>query len=168
MRWPRLASVAWLGLATVAAVVLGFGIAQASIPSPTGQINGCYKNSNGDLIVIDSTASCPSGYTALNWSQGLPPGTIYDAVSVVGSYLHDQANPDKIIYCPNDRVVISAWAMADNDIPLPVIINNSSQFTSYIEIRVAGGGTGPWPVAYGQLAQDNIVWHGVICARVSS
>lgn len=147
--------------------VAGFGVAQASIPGATGVINGCYKNSNGDLIVIDSAASCPTGYTALNWSQGLPSGTVYDAVSVAGSYTHDQGAPDKTITCPGGRVVISGWAFAGNDIPLPVVLNDGSQLKTGIEIHVAGSGTGPWPTNAGQLAQGESVFHGMICARVS-
>jgi hypothetical protein len=49
----------------------------AFIPSPTGVINGCYKTSNpgqGALVVIDSTATCPSGTAALNWNQTGPAG----------------------------------------------------------------------------------------------
>ena len=48
----------------------GIGIAYASIPGSDGAIHGCYKTSNparGAVIVIDSAASCPSGYAALNW-----------------------------------------------------------------------------------------------------
>lgn len=58
-------------------LIVGAGIAYASIPGPDGVIHACYKNSNpaqGALIAIDSAASCPSGYTALNWNQTGPPG----------------------------------------------------------------------------------------------
>jgi hypothetical protein len=62
----------------VVALLLAIGgIAWASIPGPDGVIHGCYKTSNpaqGALIAIDSAASCPSGYTALNWSQTGPQG----------------------------------------------------------------------------------------------
>jgi hypothetical protein len=161
--------------AMVAVVVLvillagiGIGAAYASIPGPDGVIHGCYKNSNGSLIVIDHTASCPAGHTALNWRQGLPPGTIYDTVSVVGSYQHDQGSPDKIVTCPDSRVVISGWAFAGNDIPLPVVLNDSSQLKTSMEIHVAGSGSGPWPTSPGQIAQGESVFHGMICARVSA
>jgi hypothetical protein len=60
--------------AGIAALLLLGGIAYASIPGPDGTIHGCYKNNTGALITIDSAASCPSGYTALNWSQTGPPG----------------------------------------------------------------------------------------------
>jgi hypothetical protein len=66
----------------VALAVLALGIvgavAYASIPGPDGVIHACYKNSNpaqGALIAIDSSASCPSGYTALNWNQTGPTGS---------------------------------------------------------------------------------------------
>ena len=57
-------------------LVLG-GVAYASIPDSGGVIHGCYKTTGNvkELIVIDSaTQSCPSGYTALNWSQTGPQG----------------------------------------------------------------------------------------------
>lgn len=59
-----------LGLA-VALLVGGAASAAvfASIPDSGGTIHGCYKNSTGTLRAIDSTASCASGETALNWSQ---------------------------------------------------------------------------------------------------
>jgi hypothetical protein len=56
---------------------IGAGIAYATIPGPDGMIHACYKTSNpaqGALIAIDSAASCPSGYTALNWNQTGPQG----------------------------------------------------------------------------------------------
>jgi len=58
----------------ICAVLIAGGVAYASIPGPSGTINGCYKNATGMLIAIDSTASCPVGYTALNWSQTGPQG----------------------------------------------------------------------------------------------
>jgi hypothetical protein len=69
--WKKFALIL-AGLLAVAG--LGAGVAYASIPAPDGTINGCYKNSTGMLITIDSSASCPSGYTALNWSQTGPQG----------------------------------------------------------------------------------------------
>lgn len=65
--------------AAVAAAVLtgtlvgGMSIAFASIPDGSGVIHGCYKTkgSSHALNVIDTskTASCPTGYTGLNWDQ---------------------------------------------------------------------------------------------------
>ncbi|HZM74657.1 MAG TPA: hypothetical protein VFC19_02965 [Candidatus Limnocylindrales bacterium] len=56
----------------LAGVLLLSGIAWASIPGGDGAIHGCYKNTDGSLRVIDSAATCPNGYTALNWAQGFP------------------------------------------------------------------------------------------------
>src|SRR6266498_3148871 len=66
----------WLIFALVAAMLVG-GIAYASIPGPDGVVHGCYKNTNpaqGALIAVDSSSSCPSGYTSLNWNQTGPQG----------------------------------------------------------------------------------------------
>ena len=49
-------------------VALGAGVAYASIPGGDGVIHACYKTSNpaqGALMVIDSAATCPNGFTAL-------------------------------------------------------------------------------------------------------
>lgn len=64
-------------LILILSVVFVAGIALASIPGPDGVIHGCYKTSNpavGTVIVIDSAASCPSGFAALNWNQIGPLG----------------------------------------------------------------------------------------------
>jgi len=66
-------------LSALLLVAVGAGIAWASIPGPDGVIHGCYKTSNpaqGALIAIDSAATCPNGYAALNWSQTGPQGPI--------------------------------------------------------------------------------------------
>ena len=152
--------------------------ATAAIPDANGVIHGCRNTKTGVLRVIDTDKgqTCSKDETALSWNQTGPqgpagsvlPGTIYDAISMTGSYQHDQGAPDKIVNCPDGRVAISGWAFAGNDIPLPVIINNSAQFTPYIEIHVAGSGSGPWPASPGQLAQGESVFYGMICARVST
>lgn len=51
------------------------GVAVAGIPGSDGVIHGCYKNSGDNrLVVVDSEASCPSGYSSLNWNQTGPAG----------------------------------------------------------------------------------------------
>jgi hypothetical protein len=60
--------------ALAAAMIMLGGVAVASIPSADGVINGCRKNSTGDLRVIDSAASCPNGFTPLKWNQMGPQG----------------------------------------------------------------------------------------------
>ena len=62
-------------VAVVAIVVTALATAvYASIPGPGGIINGCRKNSDGSLKVIDSAATCGNGYTALDWNQTGPQG----------------------------------------------------------------------------------------------
>jgi hypothetical protein len=50
------------------------GLAVASIPGSDGVISGCYKNSTGQLSVIDSGATCPNGTTLLQWNHTGPQG----------------------------------------------------------------------------------------------
>jgi hypothetical protein len=83
-----------IGLSFVALMVALGGVTVAAIPGPDGVIHACYANSNlvtqlgagagpltqvitpqGALRVIDSSASCPSGETALNFNQAGPPGS---------------------------------------------------------------------------------------------
>lgn len=55
-------------------IVLGLGgvvSVYASLPSPEGVVNGCYSDTTGQLSVIDSTATCGSGNTALDWDRGV-------------------------------------------------------------------------------------------------
>lgn len=59
-----------VSLAAAAAVILlGAGVAYASIPTG-GVIHGCYKNLDGKLRVIDQNLdSCGNSETALDWNQ---------------------------------------------------------------------------------------------------
>jgi hypothetical protein len=53
----------------------GFAISSASIPAPGGVVKACYKK-NGNLRVIDSSASCKAGKeTAIQWNQSGGSGT---------------------------------------------------------------------------------------------
>lgn len=64
-----------VSVAALCLVGLGAGVTYASIPGPDGVIHGCYKTADlgeGSLFVIDSAATCPTGYTALNWNQTAP------------------------------------------------------------------------------------------------
>lgn len=69
----RIGLLAAGGLAV--ALVVGGGTAFASIPDSQGIIHGCY-DSGGNLKVIDTavTASCPRGYSELDWDQTGPAG----------------------------------------------------------------------------------------------
>lgn len=50
--------------------------APASIPAPSGTINGCYNNLTKELTVRDSNASCGRLTTPLNWNQTGPRGAV--------------------------------------------------------------------------------------------
>jgi hypothetical protein len=108
-------------LAAALLLVIGAAIAYASIPGPDGVIHGCYKTSNpaqGALIAIDSAASCPSGYTALNWNQTGPQGPAgpqgapgisgYETVQANGTYpsgyVQDMINIE--VTCPTGKHVL--------------------------------------------------------------
>ena len=67
----------WLiAIGAAAALVLGAGIAYATIPSGN-VINGCYARSGGTLRVIDGgVTNCKSSETSLNWNVQGPQGAI--------------------------------------------------------------------------------------------
>jgi len=59
----------WALLGAVAALLAVAGsVAYASIPDAAGVIHGCYKQSNGQLRVID-TGSCGLTEAALDWNE---------------------------------------------------------------------------------------------------
>jgi len=59
---------------TAGALLLGGGIAYASIPN-SGAIHGCYAKSGGALRVIDAgVTNCAKTETSLNWNNGGPQG----------------------------------------------------------------------------------------------
>lgn len=104
-------------IAALLVIGIGAGIAYASIPGPDGVIHACYKNSNpaqGALIAIDSTASCPSGYTALNWNQTGPPGLA--GVHIVEIFYGDYTGQ---INCPAGETALSI-AFSFPNVPVPV------------------------------------------------
>lgn len=90
-------------LATLALLLVG-GVAYASIPGPNGVISGCRKNTDGSLRVIDSTATCPSGYTALNWNQTGPAGL--SGVHVVTSAASSSSGFQDVS-CPSGETALS-------------------------------------------------------------
>jgi hypothetical protein len=65
-----------VALAATALLAGGTAAAAAATSSPidsSGVIHGCY-NDGGHLKVVDPSATCPTGYSALNWNQTGPPG----------------------------------------------------------------------------------------------
>jgi hypothetical protein len=79
--------------ASVTSAVVVNGISSASIPDGSGVIHGCYKTKGTahPLKVIDSavTASCPKGYTNLNWNQTGPQGPEGQAGTGLGAIFGD-------------------------------------------------------------------------------
>lgn len=59
----------------VGLVVVGSTAALASIPDSSGLIHGCYKESTGQLRIIDTaTDSCANNELAIQWNQTGPQG----------------------------------------------------------------------------------------------
>jgi hypothetical protein len=56
------------------ALAVAGGIAWATVPGPTGVINGCYDGKTGQLYVIDHTKTCGRGQYSLNWNVEGPAG----------------------------------------------------------------------------------------------
>lgn len=113
---------------------IGTGVAYASIPAPDGTIHGCYKNSTGMLITIDSSASCPTGYTALNWSQTGPPGpSTAGATGLDLVFVQATGTSQAIASCPSDHpyVVSGGFSMA------------SASANASFPVSGNGNGTGP-------------------------
>src|SRR5258708_23869827 len=93
---------------TALVLTAGGAIAYASIPAPNGTIDGCYKTSGpaqGALIIIDSTATCPSGTAALNWNQTGPQGPAGPAPpgpgGLGGGGLYGRAAPARVAKKPS-------------------------------------------------------------------
>lgn len=66
---------------TLIGLIIGFvvasGIAFATIPDGNGVIHGCYKPSDGKLVLINTPSqSCGAGETELTWNQEGPQGPI--------------------------------------------------------------------------------------------
>ena len=53
---------------------LSVGVASAAIPDGSGVIHGCYDNKGALRIIDDSTTTCKSQETTLNWSQSNASG----------------------------------------------------------------------------------------------
>ena len=91
-----------IAAAAVASLTVLSGVAMASIPGPDGVIHACRKNNTGDLRVIDSEASCPSGYTAMNWQVGgglSQVQTIEDSVDIPANYSQNKITVT--VRCPS-------------------------------------------------------------------
>lgn len=155
----------WLLVAAGAVLLLiaGGGIAYASIPGPDGTINGCYKTSTGVLSVIDSSSTCPSGSTSLNWNQTGPQGPA--GPSTGGSAGLDlqiirsvgASGVAATATCPADHPFLyGGGGLDEQGGPLPGLpdggpassVSESTSGSQFYEVPPPGGSPGDTPVAY--------------------
>lgn len=104
-------------IAALCLVGVGAGIAWASIPGPDGVIHGCRKNTDGSLRAIDSAATCPSGWTELNWNQTGPQGpagTVPTPITVTQVVRHTPTDGTFIpetVTCPSGKHAINGGVL---------------------------------------------------------
>lgn len=106
--------------AAVALLAAGSGLTYASIPAADGTIHGCYSSGalgTGDLFVIDDAATCPSGYTALNWDQTAPSGiqgyqVVTESFSINGPV--GSGTTTFTVDCPAGKVALGAGFKSDH------------------------------------------------------
>lgn len=137
-----------------------------SIPGPDGVIHGAYKASNpnqGSLLAIDSSASVPSGYTALNWSQTGPTGPGLTGVHTTSHRftvdpLSTNPNPQNFSVGPvsGEFVLTVGWGFAygpnsENPEVLPLIQHGPATTTTYSD---------NWSFSFygGSVSQDVILF----------
>jgi len=110
--------LAAIGIAVL--VALGGSVAYASIPAADGAIKTCYRDAGigqGALHVIDSEATCPSGFTELSFNQvGQPGVSSYEVVTntvTVTSGSAQTATAD--VNCPIGKKALGGGASGGND-----------------------------------------------------
>ena len=104
----------------MAALVLGFGIAQAAVPNSSSVIHACYNKPTGRLRVVDSSASCRSAERPLTWNQNGPSGPpgppgstggpgpsgppgVTDLVVIHNDVTVPNGSAAASVYCPKDH-----------------------------------------------------------------
>jgi len=141
-----------IAVVALALGLIGGAVAYASIPGPDGTIHGCYKTSNpaqGALLAIDSAASCPSGYTALNWNQTGPQGSA--GANGVSGYevVHQQVmmtgyEPSTFqLDCPTGKQPLSGGYKLNPDQTggLGDVLSSYPSGSSWVFVLTAGGST---------------------------
>jgi hypothetical protein len=141
-------------VAIIAAVLVGAGIAYASIPGPDGVIHACYKNSDGSLKAIDSAANCPNGYTPLNWNQTGPQGPAGDlsGLEYVQAISANDASQFKtvVVTCPTGKVVVSGGGFTGG--------GSMALRDSYAQFPVGGNPGDAWTVTAWKPVDDGQAW----------
>ncbi len=116
-RWKAAALV----IATVAvAITAGVVSAQASIPDSNGVIHACYRNTTGELRVIDtgSGGSCYTDETALSW----PSASLQ---YFTGTTEYFGGNPGHFsVTCPDNGIPVSLWPGINGNYETPTLITS--------------------------------------------
>ena len=100
-------TIALAAFVVVAGFVAAGSIALASIPDADGVIYACFKNSNGELRVIDKTTeSCSRSETELNWNQGIRGHEF----KVAGTPSNSQVLKSVVIECSPGKKLLSGGA----------------------------------------------------------
>jgi hypothetical protein len=159
-----------LAVLAVAIGLVGVGAvaAWASIPGPDGVIHGCYKPSTGAVTVIDSSASCGSGLTALNWNQTGPQGPAgspgvsgYEIVSQTDTPA-DTTRRTTTATCPSGKLALGGGVRRS--------VNGTSDGGDDFYLKGSyplADGTG-WAADYNDLVSGSTVTVYAICATVAS
>jgi hypothetical protein len=101
------------------------GVAFASIPGPDGLIHGCYRNTSGDMRVIDSEETCQSNETPLNWDQtDTQRELVYHVDGLTGTIPAGTIRAATAI-CPSGTQVVSGGFIV-NDFTLDIRVIRSS------------------------------------------
>lgn len=163
-----------LGSILAAVLLLVGGVAYASIPGPDGVIHGCLASS-GKILIIDSSASCASGTTALNWNQTGPAGAdgTDGTNAVAGAHMIASTGvlvsgngADINVHCPTGEIAISGGyqlSVPDASVPNVHIVGsyNGGSLTAL---------NGDWILNYQSLIDHNVT-DGItifaICAEVN-
>lgn len=106
-----------LAIGVIALVgVLAGSVAYASIPGPDGVIHGCRENNLGLITVIDSAATCPTGWTSVNWNQTGAPGISGYEVVTVSSAASGAFDEERhaTAQCPTGKIAIGGGANISN------------------------------------------------------
>jgi hypothetical protein len=138
-------------IAAGALLVLG-GVAWASIPGPDGVIHGCYKTGNparGSVMVIDSAASCPSGFAPLEWNQTGPQGPpgvseweVLTASDIAEQLPDGRWEADTSAFCPLGKKALSGGFVYESDETWPNVT-----VTENIPSGTANNPDGGWNAA---------------------
>lgn len=114
--------------AVVASLLLGAGVAAASVPGPDGTIHGCYQTAglgDGALYVIDSEDECPTGFTGLDWDQTSPSGVAgYEVVTASSTATTPQSQHHSTsVDCPTGKVALGGGGSGERlETTRPVVV----------------------------------------------